>query len=658
MVSIARPLSGSVVFAALSAAWVFSAATEARAATGICDSNPPTTTQACIDAIQANGNVVNDVFHDANGLGATQLPVYGQLFNAWPSCTATSFAGCAGVDTAPADCPGQYSCTAGVANTFANASAYLNGIDHQWWHPCRIPDSTLVGGCPQFGSCITDGVGGQYNPWEGLVFDLGGPANKVAIFATNDHGPQPCESVEYTVFLSDNPFATEVVLHPTTDGIDPNKWNRAVLKQLFTKGWVEVRPPDPVGHAACGDTSLYSVEQDSFVPIYALPCGVTFRYAAIVAGNDGLDFTECAFDSNEGEIDAVAGLTESGAAVCNDADGDLYVDCNCVGAPAVCDCNDADPGIHPGAPESCDDGDLNCDGAIGACDAGLFCNEGICVPPCTSGEFACPAGSSCQTTSQGDLCVPNDCTVGGCPPGSVCTPAGVCVPACDGVVCPGSQVCIDGQCKDPCADVVCPDGKECQGGKCVAPCSCYAANIGCSADPGKVCDATSGECVDPSCVGQTCDPTETCDPTTGMCVGFCGPNVVCPLGQKCVDPDGCVPACTNVTCDFGFACDPATGECVDKCKDVVCLDPLVCVDGQCVPGQGGAGGTGEGGANQGGSSAGGSANGGTGNGGSGGSDDDGCNCSVPGEAQGGRAATLVGLLGLALLAKRRRSRAR
>ena len=50
--------------------------------------------------------------------------------------------------------------------------------------------------------------GGNYHPWTGLVFDLGGPSNKVAIFAENDHGPQPCESLEYTVFLTDNPYAT------------------------------------------------------------------------------------------------------------------------------------------------------------------------------------------------------------------------------------------------------------------------------------------------------------------------------------------------------------------------------------------------------------------------------------------------------------------
>jgi len=34
------------------------------------DASPPASTQACINAIQANGGVVNDIFKDANGNGA------------------------------------------------------------------------------------------------------------------------------------------------------------------------------------------------------------------------------------------------------------------------------------------------------------------------------------------------------------------------------------------------------------------------------------------------------------------------------------------------------------------------------------------------------------------------------------------------------------
>ena len=83
-----RVLASSVVAASLLAAG------SAAASTGICDSNPPTTTDACINQIQASGGVVNDIFKDTQGHTATQLPTYGQLFNVYPGCTIASSAGC------------------------------------------------------------------------------------------------------------------------------------------------------------------------------------------------------------------------------------------------------------------------------------------------------------------------------------------------------------------------------------------------------------------------------------------------------------------------------------------------------------------------------------------------------------------------------------
>ena len=281
------------------------------AATGVCDATP-TSPSACINAIQTAGGVVNDIFRDSNGLTGPQLPLFGTLFNSWSGCDAVAFAGCSGQSQAPFDCPGQYSCT-GLPDTFTNASQYVNALDRKWWMPCRLADHTLVAGCPQFTACIADGTAGSYFPWEGLVFDLGAAANQVVVFAENDHGPQPCESLEYTVYLSDSPTSRERVQDPGASGVDPAKWNRAALRKIFTSGWVGIRPPDPAGHAACGDTPQYSVEQDSFVQVFALPAGTSLRYASIVAGNDGLDFAQCAYDSSEAEVDAVAGLTESGA---------------------------------------------------------------------------------------------------------------------------------------------------------------------------------------------------------------------------------------------------------------------------------------------------------------------------------------------------------
>jgi MYXO-CTERM domain-containing protein len=563
--------------------------------TGVCDSNPPISSDACISAIQANGGVVNDIFRDVNGLTGPELPVFGTLFQQWPACTElqgqTSFAGCSGQSLAPADCAGQYQCT-GLVNTFANASSHLNALDRLFWHPMRITDHNYVGNCPNWGAGVADGQTGHYFPWEGLVFDLGGPSNKVAIFAENDHGPQPCESLEYTVFLTDDPFSRNYVLQPAVTGVDPTKWNRAVLSEIFTKGWIEVRPPDPAGHSACGDTVDYAVEEDSFAQVFSLPCGITFRYAAIVAGNDGRDFPECAFDSNEAELDAVAGLTEDGAGVCPDDDEDLYVDCACDGAPALCDCNDAAADVNPGEPEPCDSADVNCDGLPGACNDPLVCHEGLCVPRCDDELASCPQGSTCTDTARGSICVPDDCSVGGCPPGSVCDD-GQCVPACTDVVCPGTQICQDGNCIDPCADIACPPPLVCQDAQCVPPCSCYDGDLGCVDLPGTVCDrGGSDRCVSPLCVGANCAPNQTCDPATGNCLDFCHPGVQCPLGKKCDPQLGCVEMCHGVTCDPGWSCDPETGECVDhRCEGVFCEGGQVCVDGMCVDeGTSGAGG--------------------------------------------------------------------
>lgn len=641
-----------LVFPLLSTLGVTLVAPMASAATGVCNATAEGP-QKCIDAIQNSGGVVNDVFKDANGLGALELPVFGKLVNAWPGCDFTNNAGCGGTSLAPYDCPGQYSC-ASVANTFANAELYLNALDRTWYQPCRILNHDVVNGCPVgFGQCVADGTPDNYLPWEGLVFDLGGPSNKVAIFAENDHGPQPCESTEYTVFLSDNPYAKELILSPQTTGVDPQKWNRAVLSKIFTKGFVEVRPPDPATYGpTCGDTSLYSVEEDSFVTVYALPCGITFRYASIIAGNDGLDFPDCQFHSNEGEIDAVAGLTESGSAVCPDADGDLYVDCKCMGAPPICDCNDADPNVHPGAPEACDAPDLDCDGNPGSCQAGLTCYQSLCLSGCDNEQAFCPPGASCTNTPSGQLCVPQGCA-GGCPAGGVCKD-GICVPACDAVACPGTLTCVDGACIDACANIQCPAGQTCQAGKCISPCGCFAENIGCGAIPGNVCDMATGGCVPPSCVGVMCAAGETCDPATGTCVEFCNPNVKCPEGQKCVAPTGCVPLCEGVSCDAPLTCNPQNGLCEDhSCDAVTCFEPLVCVAGQCVEdpntGSGGSGGAG--------GNVGAGGNAGTGGAGGGGQDpvDEGsCGCRVVGE--NGTSAAPLALLGVLAIASRRRRR--
>lgn len=634
------------------------ASRDARAVVGNCETNGGAT---CLAQIQSNGGVIDDVFKDQNGKTGDQLPVFGKLYDAWPGCTIANAGNYLDeYQGTESQCPQVPPHNVGGYD-FTAAASYVDALDWKYVQPVRLASghgTSQAGACPSWdqsgtwvdenGATSHDG----YVPREALVFDLGGPSNKVVVFAVNDHGPQPCESVEYTVWLTDNPMSDEVIDAPTTDGADPQKWNRAVLQKIYTHGWIDQRAPQ--SGSACGDTATYAVEADSFTLVYGLPCGITFRYAAVAAGNDGKDFDACSYDSFDAELDAVAGLTEEGTGVCPDADHDNYVDCNCPGAPSVCDCNDADPSVHPSAPEACDDPDENCDGNPGACSGGLVCYAHVCVPTCKIGEVtSCPPGSMCTQTDAGTLCAPTDCTAATCPPGSVCDAATKqCKPACDGVTCPSGQVCQDGQCKDPCAQIQCPNMQVCDRGECKPRCDCFSADVGCT--NGEVCDRNgTNACVPPACANVSCGQGEHCN-DQGACVGVCD-GVACPQGQKCTDPDGCVPNCQGVSCPSGQQCDPNDGTCKDEPCNPGCLLPAVCQAGKCVNPEGGAGGSG------------GSQDGGPGDDasvGSGGhhdsgatsSDDGGCGCRVAGANAASSAGLLALVAGLSAIVVRRAKR--
>jgi MYXO-CTERM domain-containing protein len=650
----------------------------ARASTGTCDVDPGDTGPselACLKSIAmlGTGTVVDDIFKDINGKTADLL-LYGKLIDPYGGLAAPTAAnGCPQANTI---CNGDLTSSQGSpavicidsTHDFNTVAGYVNNLDWKYANPIRMHQGHASQGapftnCPDWSNSVGDGNKEGYYPWEGMVFDLGGPSNKVVLFPVNDHGPQPCESVEYTVYLTNNPLSRTMIDNPTTTGADPQQWNRAKLSTIYLEGWKKVRPgaditiADPTNPA---NMLGYTIEADSFSSVWSLPCGINFRYVGIIAGNDGKDLPACNFDSFDAEIDAVAGLTETGAGVCPDADHDNYVDCNCNGAPPVCDCNDADPAIHPGAPEPCSFPDVNCDNQPGSCGGGLVCYGSICLPTCTMKENSfCPAGSICQNTPSGILCVPQDCSVAGCPAGTVCSNK-ICVPACTGVVCPGSQICQDGQCIDPCQGVQCPSPQTCQAGACQPPCNCFAGDIGCMMPA--VCDANNTNiCVQPLCKGVMCAAGQHCDATTGSCVGFCSANVVCPAGQKCVDPGGCVPLCTGITCPNGFDCNAITGTCEDTaCQNVTCLPPTTCVMGVCVTqGTGGMGGAGSTGGMGGASSGTSSSDGGHGGAGGVGPGDVGkCGCRIPGDTT--PATPVAGLLlaGLAGLGARRARRRR
>ncbi|GAC1369570.1 MAG: hypothetical protein NVSMB47_19430 [Polyangiales bacterium] len=472
---------------------------------------------------------------------------------------------------------------------------------------------------------MTDGDKTFYYPWDQLVFDMGGLANKVAIFAVNDHGPQPCESNEYTVYLTNDPYSKELVEDPGKTGADPAKWNRAKLYKLYTHGWIDDGDCYDAPGAACSCTGAACdlpkagdpprLEADSMTLVFSLPCGIAFRYAAFIAGYDGHSLTDpsappdaCEYHSFDAEIDAVAGLNDDESAICPDKDHDGFPTCDCTPKPDPCDCvddpakNPDAPKYHPGAPQSCDGPQYSC--APTPCPAGTTCYVHQCLLPCAAGEFKCGSGFTCEhatpTVDAGvdagggvDLCVPAPCgDAGVCPAGDVCVD-GKCVDPCAAPTkCPAGEVCQDGACKDPCALIKCPAGQTCQDGLCHDKCACLdkkAAGYPCKgATP--ACDGKTGGCVPSGCDTTTCPAGDHCEGSAAgpTCKTACE-GVTCPIGTTCDPVKGCATPCAlrPAPCASGTVCNKH-GDCVDPaCAVVDCKSPFVCKGGACVaPGAG------------------------------------------------------------------------
>jgi len=270
------------------------------------------------------------------------------------------------------------------------------------------------------------------------------------------------------------------------------------------------------------------------------------------------------------------------AAPCGDADGDGFVACGCAPAGSACDCDDADPRTFPSAPEACGAAkDFDCNGTRGVyCGRESGCLAGVCVPQCVPlDDFGCPTGSDFGRQPDGTcLCVPQDCTVFGCPPGSTCDDDKKCVASCHpGVTCPYGQRCRGSGCVDPCDGVVCARGAACAGGVCVVACDCPGAR--CAA--GEACDTSRApaECVEEACVGVVCPGGTHC--ARGACVDDCA-GVVCPPNRVCqpratdggVTRGECVDLCSPDPCPGPERCDWRTG---------ACLPPLIADGGLVAP---------------------------------------------------------------------------
>jgi MYXO-CTERM domain-containing protein len=270
--------------------------------------------------------------------------------------------------------------------------------------------------------------------------------------------------------------------------------------------------------------------------------------------------------------------------------------------------------------EVCNALDDNCDGSVDEGDALCgdreVCSAGVCVPKCGSNEFKCPTGRVCG-------------------PGSVCVEA-----ACRDVTCEAGKVCQGGECVDSCTGVTCPHGRACRNGGCVDPC------VGIECDEGFAC--VLGVCT--SCECSACTDSTVCAVTPET------------SGAKlCVES-----GCENKTCAAGTHC--AAGECKDNCADVICPEGQLCSMGECIADPNGASGGTDGmgvagtltidpgglGANGSGASASGGASAGNGNKPVS-TEQQACNCSVPGGGTGRGVAALALLASVAGLARRRRA---
>ena len=330
-------------------------------------------------------------------------------------------------------------------------------------------------------------------------------------------------------------------------------------------------------------------------------------------GNDG-DFNDYVFlftglvctGSGEACDTGEPGICAAGLTDCANALGES--ECRPARTPSDEQCN----GLDDDCNGDTDEGEL--------CPKGELCVKARCIPICGTGEFRCDAGQKCVEGA----CIETACADKTCAPGKVCQ-GGKCIGACDDVTCPTGQACADGVCVDPCQGIDCGEGFVCEGGACRVECGCAGCATG-------QCDTDSGHCVDDGCAGKVCDG-----------------------GQHC-----------------------AAGDCVDDCADAQCPGGAACVEGLCEPPVNGA--TGEGGAAPGVGLGGegphipgvtfggegpdpGSANGGVGND-SGGLGDErntieakGCSCRTADGSDGANAA-LLALVGVTLLAARRRRHSR
>jgi MYXO-CTERM domain-containing protein len=333
-------------------------------------------------------------------------------------------------------------------------------------------------------------------------------------------------------------------------------------------------------------------------------------------GNDG-DFNDYVFlftglvcsGSGEACDTGEPGICAAGLTDCANALGES--ECRPARTAGTEACN----GLDDDCNGDTDEGDL--------CPKGELCVKARCVPICGTGEFRCDADQKCVEGA----CVEISCADKTCAPGKVCM-GGKCIGDCDDVTCPGAQICAAGVCVDPCDGIDCGQGFVCEGGACRVECGCAGCSVG-------ECDADSGHCVDDGCAGVVCEAGQHC--SASQCVDDCE-SAQCPGGAACVD--GLCEAPLLGRTGEGGAGGSGDGP----------MDPVITFGGDGPNGTGNSNGTGDGGVASGNVGA----SNGTGNGGdSNAIEAKGCGCRAAGAADSSLPYWL-GLLGVSLLAARRR----
>ena len=269
--------------------------------------------------------------------------------------------------------------------------------------------------------------------------------------------------------------------------------------------------------------------------------------------------------------------------------------------------------------------------SISSCQSDVECPRGICdtmshicvdqpsicpafyamvTKPTTQCLLICKDDSQCRKyvgihyTCKDERCIPPDCTNAkdGCPPGTECTRAGICLHISRGHNCTKNEECgFGGSCRvllddDPeseqtttCQPVcyndgMCPKNKRCLYGACWDPCFACKSNYMCRYDmcilKPEICtkykgtEVTDGIC-HPSIFCQeeaNCPPFTKCDVEKQQCLPDKDANTTIVTGMTCFSKEDCLamPKCQYGNCECLF------GKCIQSCRLEACRGRTIC----------------------------------------------------------------------------------